>query len=202
VAYVRKVKTASGATGVQIVWSEHGGKKDISHVGSAPDQTGVALLLAEAQKQIHSGQDLLLGEEDASVSTISVVRTFSSVLWDALEGLWFQLGFDCVDDQVFRQIVLARIVEPTSKLDALRVLDDLGINPPGKTSLYRALRRCQDQDYRSMLEQACFVQAATKGLGLLLYDVTTLLCRRRHKSVYADILVMPMFGVFGLVSVV
>jgi hypothetical protein len=32
-----------------------------------------------------------------------------------------------------------------------------------------------------------------------LYDVTTLLCRRRHNKVYADLLVMPMFGVLSQV---
>jgi len=32
-----------------------------------------------------------------------------------------------------------------------------------------------------------------------LYDVPTLLCRRRHNSVYADLFVMPMFGVLSQV---
>ncbi|MFB6961468.1 hypothetical protein ACFCYB_31850 [Streptomyces sp. NPDC056309] len=33
-------------------------------------------------------------------------------------------------DDVFRQLVLARIIEPTSKLDSLRALEEAGINPP------------------------------------------------------------------------
>ena len=33
-------------------------------------------------------------------------------------------------DEVFRQLVLARIIEPTSKLDTLRVLDEVGVEPP------------------------------------------------------------------------
>lgn len=40
-------------------------------------------------------------------------------------------------DDVFRQLVLARIIEPTSKLDSLRVLEEAGINPPA----YRTLKR-------------------------------------------------------------
>jgi hypothetical protein len=31
---------------------------------------------------------------------------------------------------VFRQLVLARIIEPTRKLDSLRVLDETGVSPP------------------------------------------------------------------------
>jgi hypothetical protein len=36
------------------------------------------------------------------------------------------LGFDRVADEVFGQVVLARIIEPTSKADSLRVLDETG----------------------------------------------------------------------------
>jgi hypothetical protein len=35
---------------------------------------------------------------------------------------------------------------------------------------------------------------------MLLYDVTTLLCLRRHNSVYADLSVMPVFRVAAQVS--
>jgi hypothetical protein len=41
------------------------------------------------------------------------------------------LGFEeaAEGDAVFRQLVLARIIEPTSKLDSLRVLAEIGIEP-------------------------------------------------------------------------
>jgi hypothetical protein len=32
--YVREVKTASGATAVQVVWSSSGGSKKMDHIGS------------------------------------------------------------------------------------------------------------------------------------------------------------------------
>ena len=46
-------------------------------------------------------------------------------LWDALCRAYDVLGFDAAagGDEVFRALVLARIIEPTSKLDSLRVLD-------------------------------------------------------------------------------
>lgn len=52
-------------------------------------------------------------------------------LWDALCRAYDTLGFDAAagGDEVFRQLVLARIVEPTSKLDALRVLAEVGVEP-------------------------------------------------------------------------
>ena len=50
-----------------------------------------------------------------------VVGTASAVLFDALAGVFADLGFDALGDTVFRDLVLARIVEPTSLLDTGRV---------------------------------------------------------------------------------
>jgi hypothetical protein len=44
VAYVRTVKTASGARAVQIVHSQHRGSRDIEHIGSAHSDTDLEVL--------------------------------------------------------------------------------------------------------------------------------------------------------------
>lgn len=64
------------------------------------------------------------GEERAGPGRVQ--STASTVLYDALASAYASLGFDVLDDAVFRVLVLARIVEPTSKRDAARVLADLG----------------------------------------------------------------------------
>lgn len=46
VAYVRTVKTASGATAVQIVYSNRRGSQTMDHVGSAHDEAEVEALKA------------------------------------------------------------------------------------------------------------------------------------------------------------
>jgi len=85
------------------------------------------------------------------------------------------LGLDrACDDEVFRQLVLARVVEPTSKLDSIRVLDELGITPPSYPTIKRRLPVYAQTEWRQQLAAAC---AAHVGLGpatLVLYDVTTL----------------------------
>ena len=52
-------------------------------------------------------------------------------LLDALEHAYDVLGFDRAagGDEVFRQLVAARIIEPVSKLDSLRVLEEAGRGP-------------------------------------------------------------------------
>ena len=51
-----------------------------------------------------------------------------SHLHDALSRAKDRLGFAQATggDEVFRQLVLARIIEPTSKQDSLRVLEEAG----------------------------------------------------------------------------
>lgn len=64
------------------------------------------------------------------------------VLLDALEHAYRVLGFETAArrDEVFRLLVLARIIEPTSKLDSLRVLAEAGIAPPSYATVKRRLR--------------------------------------------------------------
>lgn len=54
--YVRTVKTASGATAVQIVYSSHRGSRDIEHIGSAHDDAELELLKTVARQRMAAGQ--------------------------------------------------------------------------------------------------------------------------------------------------
>jgi hypothetical protein len=56
VAYVRTVKTASGATAVQVVWCSRRGTRDIEHLGSAHDEAELGALKAAAVQRIAGGQ--------------------------------------------------------------------------------------------------------------------------------------------------
>jgi len=57
--YVRTVKTSSGATAVQIVYSFRRSSREIEHLGSAHDNAGVELLKAAARQRLAGGQDEL-----------------------------------------------------------------------------------------------------------------------------------------------
>src|SRR3954454_9115007 len=57
--YVRTVRTASGATAVQIVHSSRRGARDIEHIGSAHDDAELELLKAVARQRLAAGQQAL-----------------------------------------------------------------------------------------------------------------------------------------------
>lgn len=101
-------------------------------------------------------------------------RSYSGLLWDVLNGVYDTLGFNAVDDPVFRQLVLARIIEPASKLDTIRILDGLGLDASSNTSIHRCLKRIVDNRYRDAVSGMCFKQTAKAALTLVLYDVATL----------------------------
>ncbi len=73
------------------------------------------------------------------------------------------------------KLVLARVVEPASKADTIRVLGELGVPAPSLRTIWRTLARCVEQDWRDKLSTAAFSHATRHGpLRLVLYDVTTL----------------------------
>ena len=72
-------------------------------------------------------------------------------------------------------MVLARVIEPVSKADTVRVLDEVGVPAPSVRTLFRALGRCSERDYRGRLAEACLRHSQRGGPAtVVLYDVTML----------------------------
>ncbi len=100
-----------------------------------------------------------------------MVGTDSRLLFNALAWVFTSLKFDGLGDEVFRDLVIARVVEPTSLLDAGRVLRDLGQSPASYATMKRTLARAAADKYRDRVATWC----RTDGdVSLVLYDVTTL----------------------------
>lgn len=171
-AFIRKVKTKSGATAVQIAHKVHGQIIRIDHLGSAHTDEELQLLLELAREQLRAGQLSLL--DRPSSLKITLGQTVSGLLLDILTEQYHYLGFDQLTDEDFASLCVARIVEPVSKLDSLRVLAELGVTGLSKNRLYRCLARAVAHDYRATIAKCCFERANQGGLQLVLYDVTTL----------------------------
>jgi hypothetical protein len=178
VPYVRTVKTASGATAVQIVYSWHRGSREIEHIGSAQDEAELELLKTVARQRLAAGQgELDLGLDTAAAGgPLPITASRMSCLLDALSHAYRVLGFDPASggDAVFGQLVLARIVEPVSKADSLRVLEEAGVAGPSYATLKRRLPAYAKQEWRQKISAACAAHAGLGPASLVLYDVSTL----------------------------
>jgi hypothetical protein len=107
---------------------------------------------------------------------LQILSSRMTPLWEALCAGYDQLGFAQAveDDEVFRQLVLARIIEPTSKQDSLRVLAEAGVDAVSYATLKRRLHSYADDAWRGKLAAACAAHAGLGPASLVLYDVSTL----------------------------
>jgi hypothetical protein len=198
--FVRKVRTASGAVAVQVMRKAGGRDELVEHVGSAHTDAELGVLLERARRIAAAGQQVLDFEVPAPVERVDdvadwragelvrpdrppagvsgagrTVGTSSRLLYDVLAAVYDRLGFNVVGDAVFRDLVIARIVEPTSKADSMRVLTDLGADVVSYRTIQRHLAQIGPGGYRDLIATRCFAHANdTGGLSLILYDVTTL----------------------------
>ncbi|WP_204801013.1 IS1634 family transposase [Mycobacterium riyadhense] len=210
-AYVRKVRTASGAVAVQVARKDHGKVVVLAHLGSAHTDAELGILLDQAQQMVLDGQAALDFEVSARAQSMADVADFreralvaapakrrdlapvvasgrtlgtsSRLLYDLLAHVYDWLGFGEVGDEVFRDLVIARIVEPTSKIDALRVLADLGAALVSYKTLDRHVRNIHASPARDVVAAKCFEHSRDcGGLSLLLYDTTTLHFQAEHED--------------------
>lgn len=180
---VRVVPTASGARAVQVIWRYKDNKPVLDHIGSAHGDEELALLKAKAQRLIDGHQpqlDIDLGDQMAPTgsmgSPLPVVAERTGYLIDAFDAVYRGLGFDTATggDEVFEHLVLARIVQPGSKLDSIETLAEIGVTSASYATIKRRLPRYADPAFQDELTRAC---AARAGIGpgtLVLFDVTTL----------------------------
>ena len=195
--FLRKVKTASGAMAVQIAVKEGRRDKVIEHLGSAHTEAELAALMEIGRHRIAPDQLALdltptppavsgLLTASAPVGTDAVVESKrSGLLWDVLHRAYNCLGLGDATggDRAFEQMVLARLIEPTSKAQVPRVLGDLGLESVSVRTLFRSLGRCVERGYREAISQALFDHVtASGGLALCLYDVTTLYFETEHED--------------------
>ena len=170
---------------MQVVYK--GGREvvGIKHIGSAHSEAELGMLLARAQEVKDAGQCKLgLFGGEAAAGRVYVESSYSGLLWEALEAAWEELGFGSVGDEVFKQLVLARLIEPTSKAESIRVIGGLGLDAPSNTAIHRCLGRVVAEGYRGVVAGKCFERVRPEALTLVLYDVTTLYFETQREDDY------------------
>jgi hypothetical protein len=178
---IRKVRTASGATAVQVVRNEGKKRVVIRHVGSAHTEDECERLLAEAEKyaEAHRRQPNLFAEVSAPGPKLDLARTkLVSVTHlfarNALLACARLCGLRNMPE-LYLDLALMRIIEPTSKLRTLELLEWYFNVRYAERTVYRMLPKILG--YQEAIETAA-IQTARNDLketfGLVLYDVTTL----------------------------
>jgi hypothetical protein len=97
-------------------------------------------------------------------------------LLDALEHAYRVLGFEGAvgGEETFRQLVVARIIEPVSKPGSLRLPEEAGAAAASYRTVTRRLRVYARESWRQKLSAACAGHAVLGPASLMLYDVSRL----------------------------
>ena len=169
-------------------------RRIVEHLGSAHDEAELTALMHLGHQRLLVGQQVLdLGSAldgggqapshepgaGGAVRRPAIISRRSGWLIEAIKTAYTRLGLgEAVGgDRAFEQMVVARLIEPTTcKADTPRVLSEIGWPAPAhRNTLQACLARAQERGYRQTISQALFEHVtAGGGLALCLYDVTTL----------------------------
>jgi hypothetical protein len=194
-ASIRKTRTASGATAVQVVRYVNRRVVVLKHMGRAHDQAGVDQLVDHALAW-YDGQPQGALFPTASKPSLVVEGTEFLGAWhtfahDVLSKLAEHCGFHALGDALLLDLAIMRLVEPTSKLRSLHLLEEhFGIHH-ARRSFYRRLSQMVGLKGHAEQIAVRYAQDSLRdGLSLVLYDVTTLY----FETFTADELRVPGFS--------
>jgi transposase len=174
---IRTVRTASGATAVQVVWYEKNTTKLVKHMGSAKNEEELKLLRHSAEQYIrnHEPQRSFFDDPmDQVVSFKHIEATSVSHRFarDVLLAIAKQCHLDAIEP-LYLDLAVMRIIEPCSKLRSLQLIEQYF-----KVSYTRYVYECLPKllEKHTLIENAAIKTAKSFNsiFTLLLYDVTTL----------------------------
>ncbi len=179
--FVRKKVNKSGVISVQVIAKKDGRSKLIKTIGSSHDNSVVEGLVKEGHRFIESfgGQSTLDFSNESSLlrSAFESIHSHTQIGTELLLGKIFDdIGFGIIDDEVFRRLVLSRLIYPVSKL---KTSDYLGkyhnVDYPVQ-QIYRYMDKFH-LTQKDLVQQISF-EHTKKILGnqisVVFYDVTTL----------------------------
>lgn len=179
--FIRQLKSPNGKTYIQVVDKSSGRYKVLKSFGSFTSVSQHEFLLTKAQEWItlHCG----LREFDFSNTDILVEQFFDSIQslkrvgYDLLLGKIFDdIGFNKIKDEYFRELVLARVAFPKSKLKTTEYLYRYKQIDWSEDQLYRYLDKLH-KTQKDIVEQISYdhtLQILNNQIGVVFYDVTTL----------------------------
>lgn len=181
--FIRQKKNKTGTISVQVIDKSSGKYKVIHSSGSSADTTVIAGLTEQAKHFIHKikrqGEfDFILGDDaryyESVYENIEQVQLLGPEL--VLGKIFNEIGFHVIADELFRHLVIARLIYPVSKLKTLDYLQKYKGIVYEKDEVYRYLDKLHKEQIKQV--QQISYQHTLKVLGgvlsIVFYDVTTL----------------------------
>ena len=181
--FVRKKKTARGSTSITLIDKSSGKYKVIKTFGSSDDAQQIELLYHQAKQHLLSLQKqttLFASVDDARIESFLSTLQNGQVQVVGPElvfgKIYDSLGFDAIQQHLFRDLVIARLAYPGSKLKTIDYLYRYEGKQVSIDSVYRFLDKL-NSDLKQQVEQISFAHTfkVLRGdIGVVFYDMTTL----------------------------
>lgn len=177
---IRKTKTASGVTAIQVVRYENRKVVVMKHIGSGKTKEELDALVESAESWLagETMQQTLFGKtvrRTLSLAHARYVGVTHHFAYRALAAVAEKLGFTALNSPLLLDLAFMRILEPSSKLRAIELLKRYFSISYAESTVYRVLPTLSK---RKADAEAVAVAWAKRGLSsdlsLVLYDVTTL----------------------------
>jgi len=184
--FVRKKKNPSGVVSIQIIDKSRGRYKVLRTVGSSSDVIEIERLYQQGKKWIAvqtGARDMFaLYEQQREEKQVTdyLLNNIENILLNGtqliLDQVFKLVGFDVIDDDILKHLVIARLCQPTSKSGTVDYLKSYFDEDIELHKIYRYLDRLHNTQ-QEMIQQIS-VEHTRKVLGgkigLVFYDVTTL----------------------------
>lgn len=197
--FVRKKKYPSGNVGVIVVEKLCGKMKELATIGIAHSEAEVDSLVLKAKEWIsnekarrHPRLDLFGEEREACErereEVIRVLSHVENILLNGcdliLDRVFDRVGFNRIEDGVFRKLVKARLSYPASKAATVEYLKNHFDDDVNLSRIYRYLDKLSDRQHEVVQDISVRHTAKLFGgdIGVLFYDVTTLYFEADHED--------------------
>lgn len=179
--FVRKLKHTSGKIYVQVVDKSSGRYKVLKSFGCASSITQLNLLVSRAKswiKELTGVQELDFSNSDKVISQfLDSVTSLNRVGFDLLLGRIFdEIGFNKIKDELFKELVIARISFPKSKLKTSQYLFRYKQIDCDEDQIYRYLDKLYNTQ-KEAVQQISYkhtLKIMNNEINIVFYDVTTL----------------------------
>ncbi len=181
---VRTTKTGSGSIAVQVVTRYHNRTQIVKHIGSAKKPEDISSLQKLAHQYINSAnptkplfEELFQEKKTYLVDVENLVfrKTYHSFSYAFLSYFYALTGFHKLSNQIIKDLVIMRIIEPCSKRASLELLKEYFAITHSHTTMYQVLKKIGKQ--KPEVEKMAVAYAKTNlsfDFSLVFYDVTTL----------------------------
>lgn len=181
--FLRKLKNRSGSISVQIISKERGKYKVVKSIGSSSNEQEIQKLVFLGKQEIERLEaqgKLFVSENDIVVEQLFEALGNASIKTAGPEIIFGKIydgiGFNEINEDLFRHLVIARLAFPLSKLKTIEYLYRFQGVRLDIDAVYRFLDKLNDR-LKTQVEQISFAHTL-KVLGgkisIVFYDMTTL----------------------------